>query len=50
MTGMILIDFKKAFDTINHDMLLQKLYALGFSKHTVSWLSLTSPAYLLWLI
>ena len=37
MTGMNLIDFKKVFDTIDHDVLLQKLYAIGFSKHTVNW-------------
>ena len=34
--GMILIDLQKAFDTIDHDVLLQKLYAIGFSKHTVN--------------
>ena len=33
MTGMILIDLQKAFDTINHGTLLKKLYAIGFSKH-----------------
>ena len=37
MTGMILIDLKKAFDTIDLDVLLQKLYTIGFSKHTVNW-------------
>ena len=37
MTGMILIDLQKAFDTIYHDVLLQKLYAIGFSKHIVNW-------------
>ena len=37
MTGMILIDLQKAFDTIDHDVVLQKLYAIGFSKHTVNW-------------
>ena len=37
MTGMILIDLQKAFDTIDHDILFQKLYAIGFSKHTVNW-------------
>ena len=36
MTAMILIDLKKTFDTIKHDALLQKLYAIGFSKHTVN--------------
>ena len=37
MTDMILIDLQKAFDTIDHDLLLQKLYAVGFSKHSVNW-------------
>ena len=37
MTGMILIELQKAFDTIDHDVLLQKLYAIGFSKHAVNW-------------
>ena len=36
MTGMILIDRQKAFDTVDHDVLLQKLYAIGFPKHTVN--------------
>ena len=37
MTGMILTDLQKAFDTIDHDVLLQKLYAIGFSKRTINW-------------
>ena len=37
MIGMIVIDLQKAFDTIDHDVLLQKLYAIGFSKRTVNW-------------
>ena len=37
MTDMILIDLQKALDTIDHDILLQTLYAIGFSKHTVNW-------------
>ena len=35
VTGMILIDFQKAFDTINHDILLKKFSIIGFSDHTV---------------
>ena len=32
LTGMILIDLQKAFDTINHDILLRKVPALRFSE------------------
>ena len=37
ITGMILINLQKAFDTIDHDILLQKLDATGVSKHLVNW-------------
>ena len=37
ITGMILIDLQKAFDRIDHDILLQKLYVIGFSKHSANW-------------
>ena len=40
MTGMILIDLQKAFDTNDHDILLQKLNAIGFSNHTIGWFKL----------
>ena len=34
---MILIDLQKAFDTINHKILLDKLTHLGFAESTISW-------------
>ena len=34
---MILVDLQKAFDTINHDMLLRKLSIIGFSDDIVKW-------------
>ena len=37
LTGMILIHLKKAFDTINHDILLKKMASLGFSNHSKKW-------------
>ena len=37
MTGIVLIDLQKGFDTINHDILLKKLSIIGFSDHTVKW-------------
>ena len=37
MTGMILTDLQKAFDTTDDDILQQKLYGIGCSKHSVNW-------------
>ena len=37
ITGMILTDLQMGFDAIDHGVLLQKLYAIGFLKHTVNW-------------
>ena len=36
-TGMILIDLQKAFDTLDHDILLRKMKYLGFSSKTIGW-------------
>ena len=36
-TGMILIDLQKAFDTINHVILLNKMEYFGFSKEVIQW-------------
>ena len=38
LTGLILIDLQKAFDTINHEILLKKLEAIGFSDKCIRWL------------
>ena len=37
LTGMILIDLQKAFDTIDHGVLLDKMIHLRFKKQTISW-------------
>ena len=41
LTGMILIDLQKAFDTIDHE--LQKLKAIRFSESTIKWLKSYLP-------
>ena len=37
MTGMILIDLQKAFDTIDHSILLEKMKYLRFSESSITW-------------
>ena len=37
ITHTVFIDFSKAFDTINHEILLKKLFHLGFKKSSINW-------------
>ena len=37
VTGVAFLDLSKAFDTVNHELLLRKLSYLGLSKNSVSW-------------
>ena len=37
LTGIVFIDFKKAFDLVNHDILLKKLQIYNFDKYTTNW-------------
>ena len=36
-TGMILIDLQKAFDTIHHEIFLEKIKHLGFADSVIFW-------------
>ena len=38
ITLLILLDFSKAFDTVNHKLLIAKLEILGFEKCTLDWI------------
>lgn len=35
--GAVLIDFKKAFDTVDHNILLKKLFCYGFRDVSLDW-------------
>ena len=38
ITLLVLLDFSKAFDTVNHKLLLAKLDILGFEENTCDWI------------
>ena len=38
LTGMVMLDLQKAFDTVDHSILLSKLTAIGLDPTSVSWL------------
>ena len=37
-TGVIFLDFNKAFDKVSHKYLLSKLHYYGIKNHTLSWI------------
>ena len=37
MTGMILIDLQKAFDSIDYNVLSEKMHCLGYFEPTMQW-------------
>ena len=39
LVGMVLLDLQKAFDTVDHGILIMKLKAMVFSTSAVRWIS-----------
>ena len=37
LTGIVMIDLQKAFDTIDHSILLEKMSCLGFAGKMIAW-------------
>lgn len=37
MVGAVFLHFKKAFDTVNHHLVLPKLLSFGFSSEAIKW-------------
>ena len=40
LTGLAFVDFHKAFDVLNHNLLLKKLSTYGASPDSVAWFQL----------
>ncbi len=38
VVGAVFLDLKKAFDTVNHRILMSKLSCFNFSSHTLNWI------------
>ena len=36
-TGAVFVDLQKAFDTVNHQVLLNKLYSIGLDEMSLQW-------------
>ncbi len=39
LSGVLLLDLKKAFDTVDHQMALATLSTMNFSRHAINWYS-----------
>lgn len=39
LTGTLFLDLRKAFDTINHDLIIKKLASYGVGNHETNWFS-----------
>ena len=42
VTGAVFLDLRKAFDTVDHLLLINKLKALGVAGKSLAWFSLIS--------
>ena len=39
VVGAVFLDLSKAFDTVNHSVLISKLYNFNLSSNTLAWIS-----------
>ncbi len=48
VVGAVFLDLKKAFDTVNHRILMSKLSCFNFSSHTLNWIESYSQVHKYW--
>ena len=39
IVGLVILDLQKAFDTVNHTILIMKLRAIGLTESSIRWFS-----------
>ena len=41
LTGLIFLDLSKAFDTLDHSIMLDKLISLGMNRSAIQWFTMS---------
>lgn len=50
LTGAVFIDLRKAFNSVDHDLLIEKLESYGFKNNELNWFKSYQKQRDLWLL